>query len=62
MRWVEPLAYPYLQLAEEVSTMLGEIEGWRAGYQKCPQPARCSEADRLPAGAATRAGAGRDGR
>ncbi|MBV9006045.1 MAG: glycosyltransferase [Solirubrobacterales bacterium] len=28
----EPLAYPYLQLAEEVWTMLGELQGWRAGY------------------------------
>jgi glycosyltransferase involved in cell wall biosynthesis len=29
---LEPLAYPYLQLAEEVSTMLGELQGRRAGY------------------------------
>ncbi len=31
-RSVEPLAYPYLQLAEEVWTMLGELQGWRAGH------------------------------
>jgi GT2 family glycosyltransferase len=29
----EPLAYPYLQLAQELLTMVGEIEGRRAGYR-----------------------------
>ena len=26
------MALPYLKLAEEASTMIGEIEGWRLGY------------------------------
>jgi glycosyltransferase involved in cell wall biosynthesis len=43
MRWprsvwkaksVEPLAYPYLQLAEEVAAMLGELQGLREGYHR----------------------------
>ena len=29
----EPLAYPYLQLAQELLTVVGEIEGLRAGYR-----------------------------
>jgi GT2 family glycosyltransferase len=33
-RSVEPLAYPYLQLAEEVATMFGELQGLRGGYQR----------------------------
>ncbi len=32
-RSLEPLAYPYLQLAEEISTMLGELHGLRDGYE-----------------------------
>ncbi len=35
----EPLAYPYLQLAEEVSTMVGELQGRRAGYRSARRPA-----------------------
>jgi glycosyltransferase involved in cell wall biosynthesis len=31
-----PLAYPYLQLAEEAWTMLGELEGRRSGYVAVP--------------------------
>jgi glycosyltransferase involved in cell wall biosynthesis len=31
-RSLEPLVYPYLQLAEEAWTMRGELEGRRAGY------------------------------
>jgi GT2 family glycosyltransferase len=33
-RSLEPLAYPYFQLAEEAWTMFGEVEGRRAGYKK----------------------------
>jgi glycosyltransferase involved in cell wall biosynthesis len=33
-RSVEPLAYPYLQLAQEACTMLGELQGWHAGYDR----------------------------
>jgi GT2 family glycosyltransferase len=32
----EPLAYPYVQLAQEISTMLGEVDGRRAGYEPVP--------------------------
>ena len=32
----EPLAYAYVQLAEETCTMLGELEGSRAGYAPVP--------------------------
>ena len=32
----EPLAYPYLQLAQEIYTMLGELEGRQAGYGPVP--------------------------
>ncbi len=32
----EPLVYPYIQLAQEASTMLGELDGWRAGYLRGP--------------------------
>jgi Glycosyl transferase family group 2 len=39
-RSVEPLAYPYLQLAEEASTMLGELQGWHAGYESAPAGSR----------------------
>ncbi len=39
-RSLEALAYPYLQLAEEVSTMVGELQGWRAGYEGAGAPAR----------------------
>jgi O-antigen biosynthesis protein len=35
-RSLEPLAYPYLQLAEEASTMLGELQGRHAGYEGVP--------------------------
>ena len=28
----EPVVYPYVELAQEVCTMWGELEGWRAGY------------------------------
>jgi glycosyltransferase involved in cell wall biosynthesis len=35
-RSLEPLAYPYLQLAEEAATMVGELEGRRAGYEPLP--------------------------
>jgi len=28
----EPLAYPYVELAQETLTMIGELDGWRAGY------------------------------
>jgi cellulose synthase/poly-beta-1,6-N-acetylglucosamine synthase-like glycosyltransferase len=31
---LEPLVYPYLQLLEEVWTMLGELEGRNAGYAR----------------------------
>lgn len=31
-RSLEPLLYPYLQLAQEAATMLGEVESYRAGY------------------------------
>jgi len=31
-RSLEPLGYPYVQLAQELSTMLGEFDGYRAGY------------------------------
>ena len=31
---VETIAYPYVQLAQEVSTMLGEIDGHQAGYER----------------------------
>lgn len=37
-RSLEPLTYPYLQLAEEASTMLGELEGRRARYQGAEPP------------------------
>ena len=29
---IEPLSYPYIQLAQEVCTMRGELDGYRAGY------------------------------
>jgi GT2 family glycosyltransferase len=32
-RRLEPFAYPYLQLAQELLTVLGEVEGRRAGYR-----------------------------
>jgi glycosyltransferase involved in cell wall biosynthesis len=35
-RSLEPLAYPYLQLAEETWTTLGELEGRRTGYAPAP--------------------------
>lgn len=35
-RSLEPLAYPYLQLAQELSGMLGEFEGYRVGYAAVP--------------------------
>jgi glycosyltransferase involved in cell wall biosynthesis/peptidoglycan/xylan/chitin deacetylase (PgdA/CDA1 family) len=35
-RSLEPLAYSYIQLAEETWTMLGELEGSRAGYTPVP--------------------------
>lgn len=35
-RSLEPLAYPYIQLAEETATMLGELEASGAGYQPAP--------------------------
>jgi cellulose synthase/poly-beta-1,6-N-acetylglucosamine synthase-like glycosyltransferase len=35
-RSLEPLAYPFLQLAEETWMMLGELEGRRAGYAPVP--------------------------
>ena len=35
-RSIEPLAYPYLQLAEELWTMIGELEGLVAGYTSIP--------------------------
>jgi hypothetical protein len=33
---LEPLVYPYLQLAQETAGMLGELDGWRAGYRRVP--------------------------
>lgn len=39
-RSVEPLAYPYLQLAEEVWTMLGEAEGRRVDYRRAARRGR----------------------
>ncbi len=38
-RSLEPLIYPYLQLAEEAWMMLGELQGWRAGYERAGAPA-----------------------
>jgi glycosyltransferase involved in cell wall biosynthesis len=35
-RSVRPLAYPPVQLAQELSSMYGEIEGLRAGYRPVP--------------------------
>lgn len=35
-RALEPLAYPYVQMMQELATMVGEIEGWRAGYVSAP--------------------------
>lgn len=35
-RSLEPLGYPYVQLAQEFSTMLGEFDGYRAGYAPVP--------------------------
>ncbi len=35
-RSVEPAVYPYIQLAQEAASMVGELEGLRAGYQPVP--------------------------
>jgi GT2 family glycosyltransferase len=33
---IAPLTYPYLQLAQEIAVMAGEIDGLRAGYEPVP--------------------------
>lgn len=35
-RSAAPLTYPYLQMAQEIAVMMGEIDGLRAGYQAVP--------------------------
>lgn len=30
----QPLAYPFIELAREIFTMIGELEGWRVGCQR----------------------------
>jgi hypothetical protein len=32
----EPLAYPFMQLAQETAAMVGELDGLRAGYEGIP--------------------------
>jgi len=36
LRSAEPLVYPYLQLAQEAATMIGELDGLRRGYEPVP--------------------------
>jgi len=36
MRSAQPITYPYLQTAQELAVMVGEIDGLRAGYQQVP--------------------------
>ncbi len=33
---IEPVSYPYINLAQETAVMVGEVEGWRTGYEPVP--------------------------